>query len=98
MGFRSRRRKPPRTERHYKRLEAANETLIRRCCPTSVDEPHLAECVRSSKCRDKKAYATRDDARNAAGHWTAVDDSLETAYRCPSCDRFHIGHPSPEDA
>lgn len=97
MSLRPRRRKQPNTKRHYREVDKLHESQVRRCCPTSVAEPHLADCVRSSKCRDKRAYSNRDDARHAAGHWTETGGLLETAYRCPSCDRWHIGHPANAD-
>jgi len=42
--------------------------------------------------RPKKAYATRDEAQAQAQRMTDRDGSPMSAYKCGTCDKWHIGH------
>ena len=48
---------------------------------------------RQSRCLDKRAFATWDQAHAQAAKVNAHrGDNLEP-YRCPYCDKLHLGHP-----
>lgn len=49
------------------------------------------------QCHGKATYLTKADAKRAAGTSERFAGRMR-AYRCPHCDRFHIGHPLPRDA
>lgn len=42
--------------------------------------------------RPKKAYATREDAQAEARHLSTRDGSPMSAYKCGTCDKWHVGH------
>jgi hypothetical protein len=44
------------------------------------------------QCHGKHTYLTKAAAKAAARHAERFYGRMQ-AYRCPHCDRFHIGHP-----
>jgi hypothetical protein len=42
--------------------------------------------------RPKKAYATRDEALAQAQRMTKSDGAPMSAYKCGTCDKWHVGH------
>jgi hypothetical protein len=50
-----------------------------------VSERHIAPA--SIQCQGKKAFDTFAEAHRTAKRLTAT-----SAYRCPHCHKFHIGH------
>lgn len=45
----------------------------------------------TTQCEGKKRYRTKREAKNAARHAERAIGRT-TAYRCPHCGAFHIGH------
>ena len=69
---------------------------IRACCLSSRFEDHLANCRRApGRCRTKAGYPTRKDALGVWG--ISGSDPTYSAYRCYSCELWHIGRPSEQD-
>lgn len=68
-------------------------TEIRACCTTNRHRPHAVDCSRQTgRCRTKTAYASKAEALATWGISGA--DPLFMAYRCYSCDLWHVGRPS----
>jgi hypothetical protein len=42
--------------------------------------------------RAKKAYETRDQATAAANSSTRRNEAPMSAYKCATCDKWHVGH------
>ena len=42
--------------------------------------------------RPKKSYATRDQALAAASASTKRNEAPMSAYKCGTCDKWHVGH------
>ena len=45
-------------------------------------------------CTRKRAYDTRKQAQHVVGRHAREGDVVR-AYRCPWCNRWHVGHPKP---
>ncbi len=56
---------------------------------TSLHRGASAHTTRNG--RPKKAYATRDEAEAHARSSSNRDGSM-TAYKCGTCDKWHVGH------
>jgi hypothetical protein len=57
---------------------------------TSLKRGASAHTTRNG--RPKKAYASRDEALAQAHRMTDRDGSPMSAYKCGTCDKWHIGH------
>ena len=47
--------------------------------------------LRVRACESKAMYVSRGEARSASRKGRSQDGSL-SPYRCPFCDRWHLGH------
>jgi hypothetical protein len=56
---------------------------------TSLQRDASAHTTRNG--RPKKAYATRDEAE-AQARSSAKRDGAMSAYKCGTCDKWHVGH------
>jgi hypothetical protein len=54
---------------------------------TSLHRGASAHTTRNG--RPKKAYATRDEAE---AHTRSTDGAPMSAYKCGTCDKWHVGH------
>ena len=87
-------------ERRPKRRNPAHaaakhmEYAQRACCGTHSRQPHAAGCQRHPRmCGDKAAFERGTGARqHARAHSIAGTDgsALWRAYRCPSCELWHL--------
>jgi hypothetical protein len=92
-GKSPKRRAQPRPIRFYRRMDARNRAELRACCLTSIREPHLPDCERGHKCRDKVGFTDRDSAIRRARELEATLGRM-TVYRCrQGCGAIHLGHP-----
>lgn len=82
----------PHRRRDFERMDRAYERLVRQCCATNRADPHAADCQRSTKCRDKLPFSGRDQAQRAAAKYDTGEGVPFTAYRCPDCHQWHVGH------
>ena len=57
---------------------------------TSLQRGASAHTTRNG--RPKKAYATRDEAAAQARSMTIRDGAAMSAYKCGTCDKWHVGH------
>ena len=57
---------------------------------TSLQRGASAHTTRNG--RPKKAYATRNDAEAQAQSMTKRDGARMSAYKCGTCDKWHVGH------
>jgi hypothetical protein len=57
---------------------------------TSLHRGASAHTTRNG--RPKKAYANREDAETQARTLTSRDGSQMSAYKCATCDKWHVGH------
>ncbi len=62
----------------------------RRSSGTSLQRGASAHTTKTG--RPKKAYATREDAETQARQLTKRDGSSMSAYKCGTCDKWHVGH------
>ena len=62
----------------------------KRSSGTSLHRGASAHTTRNG--RAKKAYANRDEAQTQARLMTARNGATMSAYRCGTCDKWHIGH------
>jgi hypothetical protein len=47
---------------------------------------------RTRNGRPKKSYASRDEAQAQARLMTKRDGATISAYKCGTCDKWHVGH------
>ena len=57
---------------------------------TSLHRGASAHTTRNG--RPKKAYASRDEATAQAQRMTQRDGSPMSAYKCGTCNKWHVGH------
>lgn len=57
---------------------------------TSLQRGASAHTTRNG--RPKKGYASRDEAEAKARAMTNHDGARMSAYKCGTCDKWHIGH------
>jgi hypothetical protein len=57
---------------------------------TSLKRGASANTTRNGQ--PKKAYATREEAQAQAQRMTEHDGSPMSAYKCATCDKWHVGH------
>jgi len=57
---------------------------------TSLHRGASAHTTRNG--RPKKGYASRDAAQAHARSLTKEDGAPMSAYRCATCDKWHVGH------
>jgi hypothetical protein len=62
----------------------------KRSSGTSLQRGASAHTTRNG--RSKKAYASRDEAQAQARTMTKRDGATLSAYKCGTCDKWHIGH------
>jgi hypothetical protein len=57
---------------------------------TSLHRGASAHTTRNG--RPKKSFANRDDAEAQARSMTKRDGAPVSAYKCGTCDKWHVGH------
>jgi hypothetical protein len=62
----------------------------KRSSGTSLHRGASAHTTRNG--RAKKAYASREDAQAQARAMTKRDGVTMSAYKCGTCDKWHLGH------
>jgi hypothetical protein len=62
----------------------------KRSAGTSLHRSASAHTARNG--RPKKSYASRDEARAQARLMTKRDGASMSAYKCGTCDKWHVGH------
>jgi hypothetical protein len=62
----------------------------KRSSGTSLHRGASAHTTRNG--RPKKGYSTRSEAEAQARTMTRKDGAAMSAYRCGSCDKWHVGH------
>jgi hypothetical protein len=62
----------------------------KRSSGTSLHRGASAHTTRNG--RAKKAYASREEAQVQARAMTKRDGATMSAYKCGTCDKWHLGH------
>jgi hypothetical protein len=62
----------------------------KRSSGTSLDRGASAHTTRNG--RAKKSYASRDEAQDQARKMSQRSTGSMSAYKCGTCDKWHIGH------
>jgi hypothetical protein len=62
----------------------------KRSSGTSLHRGASAHTTRNG--RPKKSYTSRDEAQAQARLMTKRDGAMMSAYKCGTCDKWHLGH------
>lgn len=88
---RDRRGNPLGSRKGFREADRWAKHQLRVCCDTVAREDHAPDCSRpEAMCGDKRAYEDRGRAEYRAAAIAAETGHPRRAYRCPSCNLWHL--------